>query len=346
MADIITISDDPAAALRRGMRSARPRPAGRHSDRDRLRACGRCDEPAGDRPHLRGQGAAAVQPADLPRRRHRHGGAPGVFDEASRRLAERFWPGPLTLVLPLAPGSPVHPLATAGLPSVGLRMPTGFARDLIAAFGRPLAAPSANTSGRVSPTTAAHVAADLGDRIELILDGGPAAVGVESTIVKIGPGRRPAAAAGRAAGRGDRGGARRPLMREAGGFGGDRGTRHDGIALCAGRSGAAECDGGRAGRGADPVRPRPRSPERTGRAPSSISARPATCSGGRRPAVRHAETGRRGGRSVDRRHADPAERARRGDQRPARPRRRSTRMYAGGSSALDARTARALNRFP
>jgi L-threonylcarbamoyladenylate synthase len=108
-----------------------------------------------------------------------------VFDPLSRRLAETFWPGPLTLVLPLAPGSGIHPLCTAGLDTVGVRVPKGFAGDLIAAFGRPLAAPSANTSGRVSPTSAAHVDADLGDRIELILDGGSSGIGVESTIVKV-----------------------------------------------------------------------------------------------------------------------------------------------------------------
>ncbi|MGN6550037.1 MAG: L-threonylcarbamoyladenylate synthase [Pararhizobium sp.] len=108
-----------------------------------------------------------------------------VFDETSRRLAKAFWPGPLTLVLPLAPESPIHPLATAGLASVGLRMPRGFAHDVIARLGRPLAAPSANTSGKVSPTKAAHVEAELGNRIPLILDGGAAAVGVESTIVKV-----------------------------------------------------------------------------------------------------------------------------------------------------------------
>lgn len=108
-----------------------------------------------------------------------------AFDPVSRILAERFWPGPLTLVLPLAPGSGIHPLSTAGLDTVGLRVPKGFAGELIDAFGRPLAAPSANRSGRVSPTSAGHVEADLGDRIRLILDGGPSAVGVESTIVKV-----------------------------------------------------------------------------------------------------------------------------------------------------------------
>ena len=108
-----------------------------------------------------------------------------VFDPLSRKLAEAFWPGPLTLVLPLKPDSGIHPLATAGLDSVGIRVPEGFAGDLIRALDRPLAAPSANTSGRISPTSAQHVAADLGNRIGLILDGGPCGVGVESTIVKI-----------------------------------------------------------------------------------------------------------------------------------------------------------------
>lgn len=108
-----------------------------------------------------------------------------VFDPVSRRLAKIFWPGPLTLVLPLAKNSPVSPLATAGLPTVALRMPRGFASDLIARFGRPLAAPSANSSGRISPTTAAAVMADLGRRIPLIVDGGQTPVGVESTIVRV-----------------------------------------------------------------------------------------------------------------------------------------------------------------
>lgn len=107
------------------------------------------------------------------------------FDPVSRMLAETFWPGPLTLVLPLAGDSGIHPLCTAGLDTVGIRVPMGFARELIEAFGRPLAAPSANTSGKISPTTARHVDADLGGRIGLILDGGPSGVGVESTIVKV-----------------------------------------------------------------------------------------------------------------------------------------------------------------
>jgi L-threonylcarbamoyladenylate synthase len=108
-----------------------------------------------------------------------------IFDPVSRLLAESFWPGPLTLILPLRPESGIHALATAGLDTIGVRLPQGFARDLIAALDRPLAAPSANTSGKVSATSAQHVADDLGERIRLILDGGAAPVGVESTIVKV-----------------------------------------------------------------------------------------------------------------------------------------------------------------
>jgi L-threonylcarbamoyladenylate synthase len=109
----------------------------------------------------------------------------GVFDRLSRKLAEAFWPGPMTLVVPLAPGSGIHPLALAGLDSVALRMPQGFGAVLSGRLGRPLAAPSANSSGRISPTTAQAVAADLGDRVPLIVDGGATQVGLESTIVKV-----------------------------------------------------------------------------------------------------------------------------------------------------------------
>ncbi|MGD9477260.1 L-threonylcarbamoyladenylate synthase [Shinella sp. G-2] len=108
-----------------------------------------------------------------------------IFDPLSRTIAEAFWPGPLTLVLPIRPESAIHPLARAGLDTVGIRVPTGIASDLLSAFGRPLAAPSANTSGRISPTTARHVAEDFGAKLELVLDGGPATVGLESTIVKV-----------------------------------------------------------------------------------------------------------------------------------------------------------------
>lgn len=106
------------------------------------------------------------------------------FDETALRLADAFWPGPLTLVLPVLQDSAAHPLTRAGLNTLAVRMPGGFARQLIERFGQPLAAPSANRSGAVSPTRAEHVVAGLGDRVDLILDGGPAAVGVESTILK------------------------------------------------------------------------------------------------------------------------------------------------------------------
>lgn len=110
----------------------------------------------------------------------------GRFDERAERLAAAFWPGPLTLVLPLADGSPVAEAARAGLPTVALRVPAHpVARDLLRAAGLPIAAPSANPSGRVSPTTARHVAAELGDAVALVLDGGPCPVGVESTVVDL-----------------------------------------------------------------------------------------------------------------------------------------------------------------
>lgn len=108
----------------------------------------------------------------------------GEFDPVSRKLALAFWPGPLTLVVPLKASSAIHPLATAGLSTVGLRVPAGFAGKLISRFGKPLAAPSANTSGRISPTSAIDVEDDLGQKLRVILDGGPTKVGVESTILK------------------------------------------------------------------------------------------------------------------------------------------------------------------
>ena len=107
-----------------------------------------------------------------------------VFDAAADALARAFWPGPLTLVLPKTPGCPVAELAAAGLDTIALRVPAHpVAHALITAFGGPVVAPSANRSGHVSPTTADHVMADLADRIDLVLDGGPTSVGVESTIV-------------------------------------------------------------------------------------------------------------------------------------------------------------------
>lgn len=105
-------------------------------------------------------------------------------DPLVERLVEAFWPGPLTLVLPKKESVP--PIVTAGLMSVGVRMPDHpLALKLIALCGNPVAAPSANPFGRVSPTTAEHVLEQLGDRIDGILDGGPCRVGVESTVVSL-----------------------------------------------------------------------------------------------------------------------------------------------------------------
>lgn len=114
--------------------------------------------------------ASATQLADLP--------------DKARELAEAHWPGPLTLVAPLRPGSGIASLVTAGLSTIALRVPAHpVMRALLAKSGRPLAAPSANASGTISPTRADHVARSLSGRIPLILDGGATTVGIESTIV-------------------------------------------------------------------------------------------------------------------------------------------------------------------
>jgi L-threonylcarbamoyladenylate synthase len=108
----------------------------------------------------------------------------GRFDQTALDLAEAFWPGPLTLVLPRAAGCTVAELATAGLETIAIRIPSHpLARAILRAFARPVVAPSANLSGHVSPTSAAHVQSDLEGRIDLIVDGGPVEVGVESTII-------------------------------------------------------------------------------------------------------------------------------------------------------------------
>src|SRR3982751_1052687 len=107
-----------------------------------------------------------------------------MFDAAAEKLAAAFWPGPLTLVLKKRAGCPIAELATAGLDSIAVRVPQHpIALGLLNRFGLPVVAPSANRSGHVSPTTANHVMDDLGGRIDFIVDGGPATVGVESTIV-------------------------------------------------------------------------------------------------------------------------------------------------------------------
>ena len=113
-----------------------------------------------------------------------------MFDAAAEKLAAVFWPGPLTLVLRKRPECPVAELATSGLDTIAVRVPNHpVARDILRALGGPIVAPSANRSGHVSPTTAAHVLADMRGRIDLIVDGGPAPVGVESTIVACLDGR-------------------------------------------------------------------------------------------------------------------------------------------------------------
>lgn len=112
-----------------------------------------------------------------------------VFDARARALAAAFWPGPLTLVLPRRNDAPLAAAVSAGLPTVALRVPAHpVMRAVLAAAGLPLAAPSANRSGAVSPTCAAHVAGSLGTRVDLILDGGVTPQGLESTIVALRPG--------------------------------------------------------------------------------------------------------------------------------------------------------------
>lgn len=116
----------------------------------------------------------------------------GTFDDRARALARRFWPGPLTMVLPRRAESPVHALVSAGLDTLALRVPAHpVARAVLQACGLPLAAPSANPSGYLSPTAAAHVAEAFGEADLLVLDGGPCPVGLESTVIDL---SRPAGA--------------------------------------------------------------------------------------------------------------------------------------------------------
>lgn len=108
------------------------------------------------------------------------------WNKTAQKLAAQFWPGPLTLVLPRAKGSPIALLASAGLETVAIRCPAHpVAQELIRRAGRPLAAPSANASGKLSPTLAAHVAESLGTKVNLILDGGACKVGVESSVLDL-----------------------------------------------------------------------------------------------------------------------------------------------------------------
>ena len=108
------------------------------------------------------------------------------INATARALAARFWPGPLTLVLPARTGNGIAPAVAAGLPTLAIRIPAHpVMQAVLRGVGRPLAAPSANASGSISPTTAAHVAASLGDRAPVIVDGGPTPGGLESTIVAV-----------------------------------------------------------------------------------------------------------------------------------------------------------------
>ncbi|MFO6464374.1 L-threonylcarbamoyladenylate synthase [Jannaschia sp. KMU-145] len=110
------------------------------------------------------------------------------FDAEALALADRFWPGPLTLVLPLRDGHGLSPLVTAGQPTVAIRVPAAdLAQALLRAVDGPVAAPSANPSGRISATRAEHVREGLGDRVDMVLDGGACPVGLESTILRTGP---------------------------------------------------------------------------------------------------------------------------------------------------------------
>ncbi len=110
----------------------------------------------------------------------------GMFSPLARKLAEAFWPGPLSLVVPRQTDCSVCDLACAGLDTIALRVPSHpLMQQVLRAFGKPVAAPSANVSGKPSPTTAGHVLEEFGDKITLVLDGGPSAVGLESAVVAV-----------------------------------------------------------------------------------------------------------------------------------------------------------------
>jgi L-threonylcarbamoyladenylate synthase len=114
----------------------------------------------------------------------------GRFDDRARQLARTYWPGPLTLVVPLRDDAGIARIVTAGLPTIAIRVPAHPAMQaLLDAVGRPLAAPSANSSGSISPTRAGHVLASLGGRIPLVIDSGATERGIESTIVAVTDGR-------------------------------------------------------------------------------------------------------------------------------------------------------------
>jgi L-threonylcarbamoyladenylate synthase len=130
------------------------------------------------------KGRPRINPLIVHVAEHTDGLRLGVFNRAARKLAQALWPGPLTLVVRRAENCPVALLASAGLDSLAIRMPShDMARRLIATAGLPVVAPSANVSGRVSPTTAGHVLEELAGRIDMVLDGGPCDIGIESTVV-------------------------------------------------------------------------------------------------------------------------------------------------------------------
>ncbi|GJE38121.1 L-threonylcarbamoyladenylate synthase [Methylobacterium persicinum] len=189
---------DPGSTVPAGTKLLRPDDAGIAEAAAILRAGGLVAFPtetvyglggdATDPAAVAGIYAAKARPSFNPLIAHVHDAAAariqGVFGDEASRLADAFWPGPLTLVVPASAETRVCDLARAGLPSVALRVPDDDAtRALLAAFGRPLAGPSANRSGRVSPTRAAHVLADLDGRIAAVLDGGDTQVGLESTVI-------------------------------------------------------------------------------------------------------------------------------------------------------------------
>jgi L-threonylcarbamoyladenylate synthase len=188
MVKILPISDGAievaAGAIRRGELVAFPTETvyGLGADAGNDRAVARIFEAKG-RPRFNPlivhfPGRAAIEPFAL-------------FGETAENLASRFWPGALTLVLPRRPGCRLSLLVSAGLDTVAVRVPAhDDARRLLRAAGDPVAAPSANRSGRLSPTTAQHVAEDLGDRVAVILDGGRCKIGLESTVLDV-TGRTP-----------------------------------------------------------------------------------------------------------------------------------------------------------
>ncbi len=211
-----------------------------------------------------------------------------VMSGDARRLAEAFWPGPLTIVLVRRADSGISDLATAGLDTVAIRVPAHpVAQALLKATGMPLAAPSANRSGHVSPTTAVHVAADLGEAVAVILDAGPTGIGLESTVigfdddraVLLRPGGLPRAEIEKRARR------LAPCPRRKSGAAVL--ARYAGAALRSRRAPPARRRRSPRRRGADRLRPHACRPAPDRRRPSATSVRPATSPKRRRISSRH-----------------------------------------------------------